>query len=84
MRWHMGATIYDGRGSVTIIEKKHKINVNISNEEQLIGAKNDMPEILWYRYFIEVQGFTIDKSMIFQDNLSDMLLKQNKMAPISE
>ena len=33
--------------------------------------------------FIKSQGFTIDESVIFQDNLRAMLLKQNGMAPIS-
>lgn len=35
---------------------------------------------MWTRYFIEAQGFTIDESVLFQDNLSATLLEQNRMA----
>ena len=35
--------------------------------------------MLWARYFTQAQGFTIDKRVLFQDNLSTMLLELNVM-----
>jgi hypothetical protein len=36
-----------------------------------------MPQILWTRYFLEAQGYTVTGSIIHQDNLSTMLLEKN-------
>ena len=44
-------------------------------EIEFIGADNAMPQMLWTQYFIEAQGFTVDKSVLLQDNLSAMLLE---------
>ena len=33
-----------------------------------------MPQILWTQYFIKAQGFTVNKSVLFQDSLSAMIL----------
>ena len=79
MRGHTGAKISLGRGSVIGMEKKHKINAKRSTDEELIGANNALPKMLWTQYFIEAQGFTIGKSVLFQDNLSAMLLEHNEM-----
>ena len=62
----------------------HKINSKISTEAELIGADDALPQILWTRYFIEAQSFTINKSMLFQYKLSAMLLERNEMTSISK
>ena len=36
-----------------------------------------LPEFLWLRYFIEVQGFKVEEAVMYQYNLMDMLLKNN-------
>ena len=33
--------------------------------------------LLWCRYFLEAQGFSIDSNTLFQDNKSTMLLEKN-------
>ena len=33
--------------------------------------------ILWARYFIEAQGYTVDQNVLFQDNKSTILLAKN-------
>ena len=53
-------------------------------ETERIGAKNAMPQIFWSCYFIKAQGFTINNSVLFQDNLCAMLLEQNRMASRSK
>ena len=36
-----------------------------------------MPQILWTRYFLEAQGYGTDEIILYQDNMSAMLLKKN-------
>ena len=60
MEGHIGATISFGRGSVTGISTKNKINAKSSTKAELICADNAMSQILLTRYFIEAQGFTIN------------------------
>ena len=43
----------------------------------MIGADNVLPEFLQSRYFIEAQGFKVEEAVMYQDNLSDMLLNNN-------
>ena len=51
MRGKTGATMSLGRGSVTGIVKKQKIDANISTKAELIGTKNAMPQMLCTWYF---------------------------------
>ena len=40
-----------------------------------------MPQMLWTRYFLEAQGYSINKSIFYQDNMSAMLLEKNRENP---
>ena len=84
MRGHTGATMSFVGVSVTGIAKNHKINVKSSTEAELIGARKSLPQMLWTQYSIEAQCFTIDESIILQNNLRAMLLEQNGMASSSK
>jgi hypothetical protein len=66
-----------GKGLITGVSKKQKINTRSSTEAELVGADDMLPQIMWKRYFIEAQGFNVDKSILYQDNLSAMLLENN-------
>ena len=46
-------------------------------EAELIRADDVLSELLWSRYFIELQGFEVDEAVIYQDNLSSILLENN-------
>ena len=74
MRRHNGATMSLGRGSVLSMSKKQKINTKSSIKAELIRADNALPQIMWTKYFIEAHGYGIDKNIMYQDNLSAMLL----------
>ena len=39
-----------------------------------------MPQVLWTRYFLVKQGYVVDSSVIYQDNKSAILLKENGKA----
>ena len=47
-------------------------------EEELIGADNAMPQMMWNRYFLEAQGYGIDENILYQDNMSAILLEKNR------
>ena len=36
-----------------------------------------MPQMLWTRYFLKTQGYGIDENILYQDNMSAMLLEKN-------
>ena len=36
--------------------------------------------VLWTRYFLEAQGYLIGKNVVYQDNMSTMLLEKNGRA----
>ena len=54
---------------------KQNLNKKSSTEAELIGAENTMTQMLWTRYFLEAQGYGIDKNILYQDNMSAMLLE---------
>ena len=74
MREHTRATMALGHRSVLSMSKKQKINTKISIKAELIRADNALPQIMWTNYFIEAHGYGIDKNIMYQDNLSAMLL----------
>ena len=59
-------------GNVAIISNynKKKLNVNSSTEGEIVATHDQLPDILHTMYFIEAQGYTIDKNIIYQDNQS--------------
>ena len=66
-----------GCRSIISILKKQKLNTKSPTEAELIGTDNAMPQILWTRYFLEAQGYGTDEIILYQDNMSAMLLKKN-------
>ena len=77
---HTGGTMSmgkDGRGSIISISKKQKLKTKSSTEAELIGEDDAMPQMLWTRYFLESQGYGIDKNFLYQDNMRAMLLENN-------
>ena len=67
----------DRRGSIISVSKKQKLHTKSSTEAELIGADDTMPHMLWTRYFLEAQCYGIDKNILYQDNMSPMLLEKN-------
>eukprot|EP00957_Ditylum_brightwellii_P211120 15365782-Ditylum_brightwellii.AAC.1 len=59
---------------------KQKIDRKSSTEAKLVGVHDALPLILWTHYFIEAQGYDLDKSIVLQDNKSAMLLETNGKA----
>ena len=77
MRGHTGVSMSMGRGSIISMSKKQKINTKISTESELIGADDALPQMLWTKYFVESQGYKVNENIMYQDNMSAMLLEKN-------
>ena len=80
MRGHTVGTMSmgeNGRGSIISISKKQKLNKKISTKAEPIGADDVMPQMLWTRYFLKAQGYGTGENILYQDNLSAMLLEKN-------
>jgi hypothetical protein len=43
----------------------------------LVGLDDVMALVLWTRYFLEAQGYSVDDNIVYQDNQSAMLLEKN-------
>ena len=67
----------DGCGSIISISKKQKLNTKSSTEAELIRADDVMPQMLWTRYFLEAQGYGINNNILYQYNMTAMLLEKN-------
>ena len=54
-----------------------KCNTKSSTEIELILLADKLADVIWMRYFIECQGYDIDKYIVFQDNMSALSLEKN-------
>lgn len=80
MRSHTGGTMSLGKGSVYSTSIRQKLTTKSSTEAELVGVADVMPQILWTRYFLEAQGYNTKASMLYQDNMSAILLEKNGRA----
>jgi hypothetical protein len=71
---HAGAL---GEGAVSSYSRKIKLNTQSSTEIELVGADMYMPEMLWSLYFMQSQGYGMERIEVYQDNKSTQLLIQN-------
>jgi hypothetical protein len=60
-RGQTGSLIAFGKGAIASSSKKMKCNTKSSTETELISFTNKLTDIVWMWYFIECQGYNIDK-----------------------
>ena len=77
MRSHSGSYMTFGKGMMGGSSNKQKINTTSSTEAETVAVHDNMPSILWTRYFLEEQGYPMRPSVIHQDNQSAMRLETN-------
>ncbi len=63
---------------------KQKVNTKSSTEAELVGVDDSFAYILWARYFLQEQGYDIEPSLLYQDNMSAILLETNGKASSSK
>ena len=56
---------------------KQKLNALSSNESEIVGVQDYMPDVFWTRYFMEAQGYQVMKNIVYQDNNSAIILEKN-------
>jgi hypothetical protein len=74
---HTGAVMTMGGGAIQTLSRKQKLNTKSSTEAELVGADDAAVMILWTKYFMEEQGYAIEKNILYQDNKSAVLLEVN-------
>ena len=77
MKGQTGATFTMGHGSIYSNSLKQKIVAQSSTEAELIGVHDILPQILWTCNFLISQGYPVQKNVVYQDNMSAMLLENN-------
>ena len=81
---HTGAMQSLGKGAVSSISSKQKVNSRSSTEAELIGIDDVISKVLWSKRFIEAQGFPLKATIIYRDNTSSMKLEENGQASASK
>jgi hypothetical protein len=84
MRGHTGGGMTMGKGFPFVRSTKQKLNTRSSTESELVAVDDCMPGVLWTRYFLEAQGYGVKENIVYQDNLSAMLLEKNGKASSSK
>ena len=77
MKGQTGATCTMGHGSIYSNSLKQKLVARSSTEAELIGMHDILPQILWTRNFLMAQGYPVQKNVVYQDNMSTILLENN-------
>ena len=76
-RGHTGSIMTLGQGAISSTSRKQKLNTKSSTETELVAVHDKLGDILWMRYFLECQGYSIDENVIYQDNMSTLSLEKN-------
>ena len=84
MKSHTGSFMTLGKGAIYAKSSKQKINTKSSTEAELVGVDDIMGQALWTRNFLEAQGYQVTENVIYQDNMSAMLLEKNGRASSSK
>jgi hypothetical protein len=74
---HTGGVMTYGEGAVQTICTKQKINTRNTCESELVGVDDGATKILWTKLFMEAQGYTIKRNILYQDNKSTIRLIEN-------
>ena len=74
---HTGAYMTFGPGMINGTFNKQKINTTSSTEAEVVGVHDNMPAVLWTRYFLQEQGYPLKTSILHQYNQSSILLENN-------
>ena len=71
---HTGAMMLMENGAAVKILRKHKLNTSSSTEAALVSIADVIGMMMWCKYSMETQGYTIENHILYQDNKSTILL----------
>ena len=84
MRVHTGGRLKMGQGFPILALSKQKLNTRSSIESEIFGFDQLMPLVHWTRNTLEPHGYVVTENIIYQDNKSAILLKNNGKSSISK
>ena len=67
-----------GKGASSRKSSRYRINLRSPTKSEIIGVGDHMPVVLWTLHFIGVQGFKINKNIVYQDNQSAIFMEMNR------
>ena len=63
-----------GKDAIVNVSRKHKLNVGSSTESELVSIADVLGVMMWCKYFMEAQDYTIDNNILYQDYKLTILL----------
>ena len=78
---HTGAIMSMGKGAMVKISRKHKLNVGSSTESEMVSIADVLSMMMWCKYSMEAQGYTIENNNLYKDNKSTILLTKYGRMP---
>jgi hypothetical protein len=77
MKGHTGGVLSMGKGAIFGTSTRQKLVTRSSTESELVGLYDVLPQILWTRNFLDAQGYSVQDTIVHQDNKSTILLAEN-------
>ena len=77
MKGDTGGTMSMGKESTYSVVTGQKLVARSSTESELIGAHDVLPQIIWTSYFLQPQELKVTDNLLYQDNISSILLEKN-------
>ena len=74
---HTGVMMSTGKGAIVNVSRRHKLNVGSSIESGLVSITDVLGVMIWCKYFMETQDYTIDNNLSYQDSKLTILLSKN-------
>ena len=74
---HTGAMMYIVPGRKIEILRKQKINGTISMEAEIVIVDDALPQCLWSKLFIWVQGYALEDLKFHKETMSAILMENN-------
>jgi hypothetical protein len=84
MKSHTGGSMSLGKGSVYSTLVKQKLVTRSLTEAEVVAVHDVLPQMIWTAYFLKEQGVHVSDSILFQDNMSAILLEKNGRASSSK
>ena len=66
-----------GKGCPISNLSKQKLNTSSSTTSELVAVDQVLPLAMWVPLFMEEQGHPIEENIVYQDNMSAILLENN-------
>ena len=73
-----------GTGFLLSKSTKQKLNTVSSTEAEIVGTGDFLKNIIWARHFLQAQGFDMNSTKMYQDNMSAMKIEKNGQVSLTK